>query len=67
MHKIIILHFLLVLSQVTKQNTSAVISKEDFGGSSGGEKDEERESLRKLYNEVFMVLFFPSDDTEVVK
>lgn len=49
-HKIIILHFLLVLSQATKQNTSALISKQDFDGSSG-DGDEERESLRKLYNE----------------
>jgi len=48
----------LILSQVAEQNTSAVISKQDFDGSSGDEKDEERESLRKLYNEGFMVCSF---------
>jgi regulator of replication initiation timing len=35
-----------------------MISKQDFDDSSGDGKDEERESLRKLYNEVFMVCSF---------
>jgi len=40
--------FFVDLSQVAEQNTSAVISKQNFDDSSGDEKDEERESLRKL-------------------
>lgn len=55
---------LVFVSRYEKKNTR---TKQDFDGSSGDEKDEERESLKKLYNEVLHGLCFPSDDTEVVK
>jgi thioredoxin-related protein len=56
-HKIIILHFLIVLvsSYETKYLDSDL--KAGYDGSSGDKKDEERESLRKLYH-VFMVCSF---------
>jgi hypothetical protein len=55
-HKIIICCWFWY--QVTKQNASAMISKQDFDDASGDEKDEERESLRKISNEVFVVCSF---------